>query len=201
MLVAHATFTRLMPEGEIHRGDDLVARARAGDAAARDALAREHISEIGRFVAYHLGDPQEVEDVVQETFLHAFRQLDRLREPAKFRFWLKGIALMRVRQLIRKNRLRRLLGLEPGGDQASLLALADQGLPADQRAELAKLDEVLRALPPEQRFAWTLRYVEGHKLMEAAGIAGCSLATVKRRILAADARVRAVVEIEEDTDD
>lgn len=199
-MVAHATVSGLMsgapPRGIRHA----IARAREGDASARNALAREHLSEIGRFVACHLGDPQEVEDVVQETFLLAFGQLDRLREPEKFRFWLKGIALMRVRQLIRKRKMRRLLGFDSKEDMASLLAVADPGLPADQRAELARLDEVLCTLPSEQRIAWSLRYVEGHKLVEAAEIAGCSLATIKRRITAADARVRAKVDIEEGID-
>jgi RNA polymerase sigma-70 factor (ECF subfamily) len=44
-------------------------------------------------------------------------------------------------------------------------------------------------VPPRDRIAWTLRYIEGQQLEEVAGICGCSLATAKRRISAAQERI------------
>ena len=52
--------------------------------------------------------------------------------------------------------------------------------------------------PSDQRIAWSLRYVEGYALGEVASACGCSLATAKRKIAAAQHKVRALVTIEED---
>jgi RNA polymerase sigma-70 factor (ECF subfamily) len=112
-----------------------------------------------------------------------------LRDPAAVGGWLGQIAVNLVRRRFRKLRMLRFLGLDRGADDATLEALADAAAPADQRAELALVDRKLRAMKPEVRLAWTLRRVEGLELTEVASLAGCSLATAKRRIAAGDVLV------------
>jgi RNA polymerase sigma-70 factor (ECF subfamily) len=87
----------------------------------------------------------------------------------------------------------RLLGLDRGADDATLAALAAPGTNPDQRAELALVDRALEAVSANVRIAWMLRMVEGLELTEVASACGCSLATAKRRIAAADVAVRAHV--------
>lgn len=70
----------------------------------------------------------------------------------------------------------------------------------EQVLELARLAQILAALPDEQRAAWVLRYVEGHKLKQIATLCECCVATAKRRIAAADVHIRKYVELEEDED-
>jgi RNA polymerase sigma-70 factor (ECF subfamily) len=82
----------------------------------------------------------------------------------------------------------RLLGLDQEQD-AALERLASPLLRPDDRAELALVDQVLRKMPADQRIAWMLRRVEGLQLPEVAHVCACSLATVKRRIAAADAEM------------
>lgn len=184
--------------GPVSIGDaDLVARARSGDRWAEDALFRRHARPIASLVSRLLGSAQDVDDVVHDTFVSALEQLDRLRDPGAFRGWLVQIAIMHVRKALRRQRLRRALGLLPMRDERVLEELAASSTSPDVRADLAVVDGVLARLPTDQRIAWVLRYVEGHVLEEVAELTDCSLATAKRRLAAARAAMSAVIEVSE----
>jgi RNA polymerase sigma-70 factor (ECF subfamily) len=64
----------------------------------------------------------------------------------------------------------------------------------ERRALLSRVYQVLDGMDVDQRLAWSLRYVEGEKLEQVAEHCGCSLATAKRRISAAHARIQAELE-------
>lgn len=175
---------------------DLVLRARGGDRFAEDSLVRRHFGSVAGTVARLLGDPHEAEDVVQDTFATALAELGDLRDPAAVRAWLLQIAVRKVHRRFRKRRLLRMLGLWSGEPEAGLAELASTEASPDQRAELVLLDRVLGTIAPANRIAWTLRCVEGMQLEDVATSCACSLATVKRRIAAADSVIRAHVAIE-----
>jgi RNA polymerase sigma-70 factor (ECF subfamily) len=143
-----------------------------------------------------LSSRSEGEDVVQDTFVVGFEQLATLRDPAAVRSWLARIAVSLVRRRLRRGRFFRLLGLEQELD-ATLSGLASPSLRPDDRAELALIDQVLRRMPADLRIAWMLRRVEGLPLPDVASACSCSLATVKRRIAAADATMSLHVSIQE----
>lgn len=182
---------RIVPLGRDHATSDgeLVLRARAGDRWASDALVRRHFVAVAGTVARLLGDPQEAEDVVQDTFTGALAELDALRDPEALRPWLLRMAVHRVHRRFRRRRLLRLLGIgsEPEGGLADL---ASNDASPEQRAELVLLDRALARLAPAERIAWNLRCVAGMQLDAVAEACNCSLATAKRRIAAADERVR-----------
>jgi RNA polymerase sigma-70 factor (ECF subfamily) len=170
--------------------EELVRRVLAGDRWGREMLYRRHADSLLAMTVRLLANHGAAEGVVQETFVTAFEQLATLREPSAVRGWLRQIAVNLVRRRIRRGRLMRLLGLERGADQdATLQALADPGVSAEQRGELARIDRLLRGMKPAPRLAWMLRRVEGLELGEVACLCDCSLATVKRRIVGADAIV------------
>jgi RNA polymerase sigma-70 factor (ECF subfamily) len=89
----------------------------------------------------------------------------------------------------------RALGLDRGPRDAGLANLAAPATPPDTRETLRRLDGVLATLPAAQRVAWMLRNVEGQSLPEVASACACSLATAKRRIAAADERLRTELDI------
>lgn len=166
---------------------ELVVRARGGDRGAEEVLYRRYARYVGGLAARLLGSQGDAEDILQETFLIAFQQLASLRDDVAFRAWVAQIAVSRVRRRYRRRRLLRLFGLVD--DEAGMIELAAPGASSEMLADLALVDAALRRLPGEQRIAWVLRHVEGYALDEVARAIGCSLATAKRRIGAANACV------------
>jgi len=186
--------------GEHVRDGELVRRSLAGDRWADEALFRRHAGVIAGTVMRLLRDRAEAEDVVQDTFVTALSKLGTLREPDAVRSWLLMIAVRGVQQRFRRRRVRRMFGLEresPEDGEVTCVALASDATSADLRTELALLDRALARLPAKERIAWMLRYVEGCSLEETAVACGCSLATAKRRIAAAEHVVREHVSIAE----
>jgi RNA polymerase sigma-70 factor (ECF subfamily) len=166
--------------------EELVRRALGGERWGRELLYRRHVGWVLAMTARILSSSTEAEEIVQDAFLRAFAQLPNLREPAAFRGWLGQIAVSLAGHRMRRLRLMRRLGLDRGVDDATLEALADTSVAADQRAELAMIDRVLAKMKAPLRIAWLLRNAESLELTEVASMCGCSLATVKRRIAEAD---------------
>lgn len=168
---------------------ELVSRALSGDRWAEEALYHRHVRAVTGVTVRLLGRTAEAEDVVQDSFVSALERLDQLREPRMFRAWLVRIAVHHVHRRFRRHRMRRALGLQDGLDDASLHELAAPGTDAERIAELGRIDDALRVLPPKHRVAWMLRNVEGWRLRDVASMSGTSLASVKRWIAKADAVV------------
>jgi RNA polymerase sigma-70 factor, ECF subfamily len=188
---------RALPSADGVADDELVARAQRGDGWAEEKLYRRHVGYVFGLAARLLRNSVEAEDVVQDTFAIALEQIGSLRDGAAVRAWLAQIAVSQIRRRFRRKKLHQLLHLDSSVDDATLESLADGGAGPEIRAELAVLDRVLVGLPSEHRLAWMLRYVEGESLDDVARISGCSLATAKRWIAAADARVRLHVSVRE----
>lgn len=172
---------------------ELVRRAREGDRWAQEAIFRRYASRVQALAERLLRRRDEADDVVQDTFADALLALDGLRDPEALRSWLFGIAVRRVRRRQRKLGLLRTFGLDRGLDDATLSVIAAPGLSPELGSELARIDAILARLHPDDRNAWMLRHVEGEKLEDVAAIAGCSLATAKRRIRAAQVHVDAAL--------
>lgn len=179
---------RVVRDGEPAPDAALVAAAQQGDRPAMQELYTRHCHYLAGMCARLLRSREEAREITQECFATAFDQLGQLRDGDAFRPWAAQIAVRLVQAHLRKQRLWRFFGL--GGDEdASLFALSD-GAPAEARAELRQIDAALLRLPAEQRIAWMLRHVEDEPLDAVAKACGCSLATVKRWIDAADTAVR-----------
>jgi RNA polymerase sigma-70 factor (ECF subfamily) len=174
---------------------ELVGGVCAGDPRSKEQLYRKHVDYIAGMCARLLRSIDASEDVTQDTFLIAFAKIGSLRDRAAFRGWLAAIAVHQVHRRLARQRLRTAFGLDRPLDDASLDELAREDLSAEARSELAALDIVLQRLPPHQRIAWMLRYVEGEPLDAVAEACRCSLATAKRWIAAADGHVRLYVRV------
>jgi RNA polymerase sigma-70 factor (ECF subfamily) len=167
----------------------LVRRARDGSLAAQDELFRRHAPLLLPMLVHLLACTADAEDALQDAFMDALRDLEHLREDDAFGGWLRRIAVRKAHRRFRKRRLLAALGLDRPADRATFEKLAAIATPPEVRMELARLDAVLERMPARLRFAWTLRYVEGYDLIDVADACGCSLATAKRRIAGAHARV------------
>ncbi|MEM9189270.1 MAG: RNA polymerase sigma factor [Myxococcota bacterium] len=170
---------------------ELARRAQEGDQWATNALFRRYVVPVRRFALHLMANREDADDVVQEAFAHALQNLAKLRDPEAFRPWLYQIVFIRSRRAFRKRKVARAFALDRRVDDATLAQLASPGTSPEALAELRLIDDALRRLPLEERSAWVLRRVEGEKLEEVGKLLGCSLATAKRRIAAADTHVRA----------
>ncbi|MCB9615363.1 MAG: sigma-70 family RNA polymerase sigma factor [Sandaracinus sp.] len=93
-------------EGESEGLDPLVARAKEGDQAAFQALFRQHRDAVARTVHRFLGPSADLEDVVQDVFVHVYRSLPSFRGDAKFTTWLYRLTANVTKMHLRRARSR-----------------------------------------------------------------------------------------------
>jgi RNA polymerase sigma-70 factor (ECF subfamily) len=169
-----------------------VAQARAGDAAAWDALFRRYQLPLYVYIFELVRDRQTSLDIVQETFINAARHLGSLRDDAKFGSWLFGIAHQKCIQRWRKQAREEMLRDEFANAPAQFETAPDDLLiREEQEAEFMKL---LNELPPPQRSVLLLHFVEDFSLEEIASVSGVSIGTVKSRLHYAKKSLRKLLE-------
>lgn len=176
-----------------------IAAVIGGDPQAFRALVDAHGRYVYR-VAYRLtGNPSDAEDVVQETFLKAFRQLERFEARADFRTWVHRIAVNCAVDLIRGRRHREtahdLADLESGtlGD-AALSTLPSPDRAAESGEILQRVCDGLSGLTPLERAAFMLRHVEGRSIEEIGSALGLKTNATKHSVFRAVRKLRHVLE-------
>lgn len=160
------------------------AEANPADLLEFDWVYRRYASYVAAVAHRLLGRDPEVDDTVQEVFLVAIRGLSGVRDPNAVKSWLASIAVRVARRKLRLRRMRAFLfgtldpSLRPGlgGPVAS----------PEHHALLKRVGHMLDSLPANHRIAWTLRHVQDERLESVATLCGCSLATAKRWIAAAE---------------
>jgi RNA polymerase sigma-70 factor, ECF subfamily len=153
--------------------EELVRLAQDGRREAFEELVRRHADRLYSVVLRFSGDPAETEEVVQETFLRAWRGIGSFERRAQFFTWLYRIGLKEA---------KRRAGRRPPVDAA------------EQRDVRAALERAVRALPVDYRAPLILRDVEGLSTQQAAAILGLQEAAFKSRLHRARLAVRAAIE-------
>ncbi len=157
-----------------------------------EELFRTYGQYVAQVALRVLGRDDEVDDVVQEVFLVVMADLDQLRNPLAVRGWLKTVTVRKAYRVLKQRGRRRLWAMLGLGSSVETLAvdstsypLSAQSCNPEDRVLLVRIYRLLDELPAQERLAWTLRYVEGEQVETVASLCGCSLATAKRRIAAA----------------
>ncbi len=138
-----------------------------------------------------LGRRDEADDLVQDVFLAAHRYFARIRDPQALFAWLSVSLVRLARRRLRLRRLKSFLFLEDAPHDG---AVVDHAADPALRLLATRIYASLDALPTEARIAWTLYRVEGEPLETVALLCGCSLATVKRRIAAAQEALKSAID-------
>jgi RNA polymerase sigma-70 factor (ECF subfamily) len=166
--------------------EELVARSVAGDPDSFNQLILRWERPIYALAYRTIGREEDARDIVQDTFLRAYRALPGFKGQAKFSSWLYRIALNLCRDWVRKQRRTPTVAV-PEGVELSDLA-SEQG-PAESIEDLVARREMSRAvalamtqLPEEQRTAIILKEYHGLTFQEIADLQGCPLSTVKTRL-------------------
>jgi RNA polymerase sigma-70 factor, ECF subfamily len=184
----------------MHESDrSAVAQVCGGDGNAFQSLVERH-SKYVFHVAYRLtGSSQDAEDVVQETFLKAYRQLSRFEARADFRTWLHRITVNCSIDFIRARRSREISqDLSDVEDAAAADLTLGAGPSPDRLAMSAQINErvreALEGLTKMERAAFMLRHVEGRPIREVAAALGLKTEAAKNSIFRAVRKMRAALE-------
>lgn len=171
----------------------LVVAARAGESWAQQALFVRHGKYALGLSHRLLAHAEEAEDLAQDAFVQAFTQLDSLKNPQAFAAWLGMIVVRTAHKRLRRRRLLTRLGLVRRAP-IDLDALISPNAPADVASDLRRLYAALNGLSAQERIALVLRRVDGLELAEIAEQMSVSVATVKRRLAAAETRMNQIRE-------
>ena len=176
----------LRPEPDIAADErDLVARATGGDVDAFYALIDRHDRGL-RGLAYRLlGDPDAMDDALQESYLKAFRALPRFSGDSAFRSWLYRIVYNTCLDELRRRRQVRVVPLEAASQHPD--GRPDPGDVATDKLDLAA---AVAALSPDTRAAVLLVYVDGMDYHSATEVLGVSRGTLASRLHRGRAQLR-----------
>lgn len=177
-----------------------VALARDGDSEAFRTLVERHGRAVFRLAHRMTGNAQDAEDVVQETFLKAYKQLGRFESRANFGTWLHRIAVNCSIDLIRSRPHR-----EAGHDAADLEHLGamsdshDAGHTTPERLMLStevqeRVTTAMGALSHMERAAFVLRHFEGQSIDEISRALGLKTNATKHSIFRAVRKMRIALE-------
>ncbi len=185
------------PEKGVVSDRALLERIRAGDKSACDECVRLHAPAVYRLALRMTRDPAEAEDVMQETFLNAFRGIDHFHGRAAVKTWLYRIAYNAALSRLQRSRPE-FVSIDEKGKR-------DEGTPVPrqffdwsrlpekelERTELrGELELAIRELPEKMRIVFVMRELEGLSTEETAEALGVRLEVVKTRLHRARLRLR-----------
>ncbi len=189
--------------GDIEFDLSLVQRAQKGDKSAFDLLVRKYQHRIAAVVSRFVRDYAECQDVVQDSFIKAYKSLPGFRGESQFYTWMYRIAVNTAKNHLasQKRRPTGSVDLEDAEHIEGGIYMQDNDTPEHEllREELAQVvSKALAQLPEDIRQAITLREMEGLSYEEIAEVMNSPVGTVRSRIFRAreaiDARLRPLYE-------
>jgi len=171
-------------DGPVAPSSALVERASRGDTLAFEELLASRIAGLLRLASVILGDAEDGRDAVQQACVQAWRELPKLRDPARFDAWLGRIVTNACRMSMRSRRRRRVREIAVASlDDVSGVALAARTSPGPGDAgDLESLSVAFDQLDPDARILLTLHHLEGRPIAECAALAGIPVTTAKWRL-------------------
>lgn len=167
------------------RADELLAvRCQLGERAAFDALIARWHEPLWRYLRRLSGSDDTARDLAQDTWLRVFRGIAKLREPARVRPWLFGVA-----RNVAMDRLRAQYAVGSPAN-VDLEDLPAAGEDVNLEEELATLESGLATLPIVERETLTLFYLRELSLEEISGLVEVPVGTVKSRLFRARQMLR-----------
>jgi RNA polymerase sigma-70 factor (ECF subfamily) len=171
---------------------ELVLRAQRGDKRAFGMLVDKYQRKLARLLSRMIRDQSEIEDVVQESFIKAYRALPNFRGDSAFYTWLYRIGINTAKNhlvsLGRRPTVSTDIEIEDAenfdsGNELRTTETPESSLMTKQIAQT--VNDTVASLPEELRTAITLREIEGLSYEEIATIMSCPIGTVRSRIFRA----------------
>jgi RNA polymerase sigma-70 factor (ECF subfamily) len=177
--------------------DAAVARARAGDSDGFRLLVERHSRNVFRLAYRMTGNEQDAEDIVQETFLRAYRQLNRYELRSTFGTWLYRIAANCSLDLIRAR--KRTPEVRPAEDDKDVMDTFAAAAPGPDRLAMSgeiqrRVAAAMAELSQQERTAFVLRHFEGLPIDDISNMLGVGANAAKHSIFRAVQKLRRALE-------
>jgi len=176
-----------------------VERAQSGDSDAFRRLVEQHSRAVFRLAFRMTGNEQDAEDVVQETFLRAYRQLDKYEARSSFSTWLYRIASNYSLDLIRMRKRHEDKRERGKAEERDILQTLPVNTPGPDRITYSRqvqerVNEALNELSAQERTAFVLRHFEGMSIDEIGEALGTGTNATKHSIFRAVQKLRRSLE-------
>lgn len=176
-----------------------VERARSGDSDAFRLLVEQHSRAIFRLAFRMTGNEEDAEDVVQETFLRAYRQLDKYEARSSFSTWLYRIASNYSLDLIRMRKRHEEKRERGSVEDRDILQSIPVDSPGPDRLLYGiqisdRVNAALNELSAQERTAFVLRHFEGQSIQEIGEALGTGTNATKHSIFRAVQKLRKSLE-------
>ena len=187
----------------------LVQQAQAGDHLSFHRLADRFQEDIFRLVYYRIRSQMDAEDLTQDIFLKAFRNLKQLKTPEVFRSWLYRIAVNRIRDFYRRKSIKSMFGIlqiddpefqepeemvQPTGTEEQI----------NRRAFWDQINAIMATLPKMEKEVFLLRFFDDLSIREIGSVLKKNESTIKthlyralKKVRTAASRMEVMVELKE----
>jgi RNA polymerase sigma-70 factor, ECF subfamily len=163
-----------------------------GDVDAFAILVDRYHDHYLRFALHLIGNREDAEEAVQDSFVRAYQALDRYEERERFGPWLLRIVLNQARTVAARSRRRERLFPDVAAREGEWPEPAEPH-PADREALREEVYQALSRLGTDQREAFLLHYVEGLSYEEMADVTGSKVSALKMRVKRACDRLRVLL--------
>lgn len=168
----------------------LIADATAGDAESLAGLIAQMQQRVYRWALGFTGDPDEADDVMQDSFVLMYRRLHQYRGDSSFDGWMYQVTRRVANQRQRTGRRRARLAARHDAQRELLAYLTDPGARVDRERLVSLVLASLELLPPRQREVFDLVDLQGYSPAEVAEFTAANPSTIRANLFKARATVR-----------
>ncbi len=166
--------------------EELIRRFQDDDFAAYDVIVHRYKDQLLNFVYRFLGNTEEAEDIVQETFLRLYRNKHAYRQIAKFSTWIYTIAGNLAKTELRKRKRRKVVSISDIGFDDKEYEIEDEMANTEREADSTLTDKIIQKaideLPARFKQVIILRDIQELSYEEIGSILHIPLGTVKSRV-------------------
>lgn len=166
----------------------LIKSAKEGNQEALTAIYAKTSGKAYYLAMQFLKDEDQAQDILQDSFIKAFQNLDSLKEPEKFQGWLNTIVVNKSKDYLKRKKTVLFSQMVQGDDEDATVDFEDESgqfspeKTVDYSETKRLIQNMIDGLPKEQRLAIILRYLEDMPVKQIAQIMECSEGTVKSRL-------------------
>lgn len=173
---------------DIHK--DLIERSKAGDRSAQYKLYQQYAKAMFNIAMRMMNNREEAEDMLQESFAHAFMQLHKFRYESSFGSWIKRIVINHCLNEIK----RRKTDLKFFDDMSSFDGQEDSTESYEAGLSVENIRAAMKFLPNGSKMIFTLYLLEGYDHREISKILNISESNSKSQYMRARRKVKEVLE-------